>query len=146
MMRIQALLLALCASCAAVLPEESGPPLLAYRAPSLLGGTWLLELTIPPAQPFAGTYFGALQLADTGGPLVGSVESWSNGARSRFSGCWDGAVVRLERVDVAPFEGFRASFTGALLPGGSLAGTFHNDPSAPHGNGAVGTWRAARLR
>ena len=138
----------LCAACATTTEWAGAGPLAAVPPgppATSLGGTWLIELTVPAGQPYAGAYYGRMVLADDGGVLAGAVAEWSNGARSRLAGRWDGERVRLARVDEAPYQGFRAWFEGGLLPSGALGGSFRNDPAAPWGNAAVGSWRAARV-
>ena len=110
--------------------------------PPQLAGRFLIELAIASGQPFAGRYSGALEVRVAGTQITGRVGDWSNGARSSFRGVWDGARLVLLRIDEAPWTGFRALFEGAIAEDGSLVGTFYNDPSAPHGNGAAGSWRA----
>lgn len=109
-------------------------------------GRWRLVLVVPPGHPLSGTYSGTLRLAEHQGLLFGSVEDWSNGARSRFVGWHRGGVLHLARQDEAPWTGFRAAFDGVLSTEGDLMqGTCYNDASAPHGNNAVCTFTARRI-
>lgn len=121
------------------------PPALqiaASKAPPKLGGRWQLTLQIPPGQPYAGQYWGMLVLAQQGHVLGGRVANWSNGARSRLRGSYRQGRLSLLRVDDAPYTGFRANFWGRQMADGTLAGSFRNDPKAPYGNEARGTWWA----
>jgi hypothetical protein len=111
-----------------------------------LTGRWRLALSAALDASAQVTYTGTLVLEDDAGGLSGTIDDWSNGARSDVTGTHAGTSVRLDRLDRAPYGGFRATFTGQVAADGrTMVGTFANDPSAGGGNGASGPWGASRL-
>jgi hypothetical protein len=127
------------AGCGGSQPQPE-PPAATAIEPAKLVGRWQFVIQTS----CGGTYAGTLSLQLDRGTLTGSIPDWSNGARSRMTGTVNGATVHFDRVDDAPYTGFRTSFDGKVTPDGTVRGTWANDPSAPSGNACTGTWVMTR--
>ena len=80
-------------------------------------------------------------MIEQNGKLTGS-GTWSNGARSNFTGEVKNGEVVLYRVDSG---GLRGTFWGKVTAGRRMEGTDQNDSSSPGGNSSSYSWTAVRL-